>query len=94
MHKFPCTSCEKNVNHRAIQYDICDKWIHQKCNFLNTKDYEDLTNSEDPFFCIKCCETIFPFSKLSNKEFIISVIDDVNNYNKEKYCFISYHPLI
>ena len=84
MTKFPCSSCEKNVNknHRAIQCDLCDKWIHLKCNFLDSKDYDNLKNSNDFFFCIKCYETIFPFSKLSNKEFIISVINGVSGFNK------------
>ena len=45
------------------------------------------SSCEDPFFCIKCFETIIPFSKLSNKEFIISVINVVNNYNKDKTNF-------
>ena len=86
MTKFPCSSCEKNfnINHRAIQCDICDQWIHLKCNFLNSKDYDSLKISEDPFICIKCFETIIPFSKLSNKEFTISVINGVNGFNNDK----------
>ena len=85
MTKFPCSSCEKNVNtnHRSIQCDICDHWIHLKCNFLNSKDYDNLKIS-DPVFCIKCFETIIPLPKLYNKEFKIYVINGVNNYNKDK----------
>ena len=85
MPNFPCSSCEKNVNnnHRAIQCDICDKWIHLKCNFLNNKDYDNLKKSDDPFFCIKCYETILPFCKLTDKEFIISIINGVTGFNNE-----------
>ena len=85
MTKFPFSSCEKNVNknHRAIQCDICDKWIHLKCNFLNSKDY-NLKKSDDPFFCIKCFETILPFSKLSNREFIIYIINGVTGFNNDE----------
>ena len=80
MPNFPCSSCEKNVNnnHRAIQCDICDK-----CNFLNNKDYDNLKKSDDPFFCIKCYETILPFCKLTDKEFIISIINGVTGFNNE-----------
>lgn len=86
MTKYPCTTCNKNVNnnHRAIQCDICDKWIHLKCNFLNSKDYEDLKNSEEPFFCIQCIELNIPFSKLSNKEFVISVINGVDGFQENE----------
>ena len=85
MTKFPCSSCEKNVNknHRAIQCDICDRWIHIKCNFLNSKDYECLKNSEESFICIKCIECNIPFSKLSYKEFVISIINGVNGFQEE-----------
>ena len=85
MSKFPCSSCKNNVNqnHRAIQCDICDRWIHLKCNFLNTKDYENLKNSEESFYCIKCIESNLAFSKLSNKEFVISVINGINGFNND-----------
>ena len=85
MSKFPCSVCEKNVNtsHRAIQCDICDRWIHIKCNLLNSKDYENLKHSDEPFYCIKCIETNIAFSKLSNKEFVLSVINGVNGFSNE-----------
>ena len=50
-------------------------------------EYEKIINYQLSFFCIKCFETIIPFSKLSNKEFIISVVNGVNNYNKDKTHF-------
>ena len=86
MTQFPSYSCEKNVNknHQAIQCDICDKWIHLKCYFFNSKDYDNLKKSDDPFFCIKCYETILPFSKLSNREFIIYIINGVTGFNNDE----------
>ena len=85
MPNFPCISCSKNVNinHKAIQCDICDSWIHIKCNFLGKDDYVTLQNSNSPFFCIKCIETIIPFSKLSNNELCISIINGVNSATED-----------
>ena len=41
---FPCKICNKNVNHKdhAIQCDICNCWVHIKCNNLNYIDYKYL----------------------------------------------------
>ena len=35
--KFPCKICENNVTNcdHAIQCDLCDSWVHIKCNDLN-----------------------------------------------------------
>ena len=69
--KDPCSSCHKNVNknHRAILCDICDQWIHLKCNLLNRNDYKKLQNDPSPFFCLPCSSTIFPFGCVTNNEF-------------------------
>ena len=40
---FPsCNICEKSVSDKddAIQCDICQAWIHLKCNKLNQIDYK------------------------------------------------------
>ena len=41
--KYPCGVCEKAVakNHNALMCDICDKWVHIKCNCVS----KDLYNS-------------------------------------------------
>ena len=70
---FPsCNICEKSVSNKddAIQCDMCQAWIHLKCNKLNHIDYKYLQGSSDPWFCLYCCSTIFPFGLLSNKEFL------------------------
>ena len=70
MPEFPCLSCNINVNwkHRAVQCDVCDRWVHIKCNVLNNNDYIQLQDTDSPFYCIKCNEENIPLSKLSNKE--------------------------
>ena len=38
--KFPCKNYEYNATNsdQAIQYDLCDSWVHIKCNDLNYID--------------------------------------------------------
>jgi exonuclease III len=73
--KFPCPVCKKNVNinHRAICCDICNEWVHIKCNRLSEKDYKNLQNDPNKdgtvFHCIKCVSTILPFNSLTNLDF-------------------------
>ena len=69
---FPsCNTCKKSVNDKdnAIQCDICQTWIHLKCNTLNHIEHKYLQGSSDPWFCLYCCRTIFPFGFLTNKDF-------------------------
>ena len=64
--------CAKDVseNVKAVQCDLCKLWIRIKCNNLNYSDYRYLQNSNESWYCIECCSTIFPFNSLSsNKNF-------------------------
>ena len=70
---FPsCNICGKSVSDKddAIQCDICQAWIHLKCNKLNNIDYKYLQGSSDPWFCLYCFSSIFPFGFLTNKGFL------------------------
>ena len=64
--------CQKSVSDKddAIHCDICQAWIHLKCNKLNHIDYKYLQGSSYPWFCLYCCSTIFPFGLLSSKELL------------------------
>ena len=76
MIEFPCGVCTKAVakNHKAVCCDVCQKWIHIKCNKLDKNDYRYLQeNVDDLFFCINCISQNIPFSGLNNNEFEISV---------------------
>ena len=62
----------KNVDgkDKAVQCDLCELWIHIKCNKLNYLDYRYLQNCDECWYCIDCCSTICPFNSLSsNKNF-------------------------
>ena len=84
--KFPCQICENNVTYcdQAIQCDLCDSWVHSKCNDLNYTDYKFLQNSNGPWFCILCCSKIFSFNSVKNKNF------NSNFYSNSKSKSIDY----
>ena len=78
--KHPCNICKKSVhkNHRAIQCDICDYWVHMKCNKLSPSEYETLKLSNDPWYCIHCLQTILPFMHETNEQFHLTTTKGLN----------------
>ena len=68
--KFPCRICAKIIHDKdkVVQCDICEFWIHIKCNNLNYLDYRYLQNCDESWYCIECCSTIFPFNSLSSSK--------------------------
>ena len=81
--KFPCKICKKfvNSNHKSIQCDLCDNWIHLKCNNLNDIDYNSLNNSIEPWYCISCTTIILPYGNLTNELFFCITRDFETTYN-------------
>ena len=71
MPKFPCKICSKSVakNHKPICCDLCNIWVHTKCNKINAATYNMLQNDETKWICIECSKEIFPFSSLNGVEF-------------------------
>ena len=72
--KFPCRMCAKNVHgkNKAVQWDLCELWIHIKCNNFDYLDYRYLQSCDQSRYCIECCSTIFPVNFLSkNKNFLV-----------------------
>ena len=67
-----CKTCDTNIKNTdsAAQCDICQFWIHIRCNNLNHIDSKYLQGSNDPCFCITCCNEIFPFGTLRNKNIL------------------------
>ena len=80
--KFPCRICAKNVHgkDKAVQCDLCEIWIHIKCNKFNYLDYMYLQNCDESWYYIDYCSTIFPFNSLSdNKNFLFCFTNTDNN---------------
>ena len=71
--KFPCKICVKTVQDKdkAVRCDLCELWIHIRCNNLNYLDCRYLQNCDESWQCIECCSTISSFKSLSsNKNFL------------------------
>ena len=54
--KYPCNICNNPVakNHKAIQCDKCQLWVHIKCNKINVQTYNLLIEDESTWYCISC----------------------------------------
>ena len=48
--KFPYRICEKNVSDKdkAVHCDLCEPWVHIKCNNLNYLDYSIFKTATNP----------------------------------------------
>ena len=62
--KFPCRICAKSVSDKdkAVQCDLCEHWVHIKCNDRNYLGYRYFENSYESWYCIECCSSMFPFN--------------------------------
>ena len=63
--KIPCNICSKNIrgNAKAVCCDVCDNWVHIKCNSISNSKYDELCDEDnnESFFCIKCFNNELPF---------------------------------
>ena len=78
--KHPCTKCHKAVakNDRAVQCDVCDAWIHIRCNGISERTYEILKNDEEPFICIICIQENLPFGNENNDSLYLTTMKGLN----------------
>jgi len=82
--KYPCGVCEKAVakNHNALMCDVCDKWVHIKCNYVSKDLYNSyILENENPFLnendkskwiCINCIKSNLPFGTINDKTFYLN----------------------
>ena len=76
MPNYPCSVCSKNVhnNRHAIWCDICDQWVHVRCNLLDTKDYTEMKNDyTKTFYFISCIKQNMPSTKLTDHDYYAAV---------------------
>ena len=81
-----CSVCFKFVR-SGIFCNICNTWVHPKCNQLKYKDFQTLqkSNPDKNWICIQCNSEIFPFNKKSYTSFVTSKND--NTTTGLKYFF-------
>ena len=62
--KYPCKVCNKAVakSNNATQCDMCDMWVHVKCNKINLQTYRA------QWFCCKCLQNTMSFGNLTDHE--------------------------
>ena len=79
--KFLCKIFTKNVseNVKAVQCDLCELWVHIKCNNLNYLNYRYLQNNNESWYCLECCSTIFPFNSLSSNKNLLACCTNTDN---------------
>ena len=58
-----CIACSKPIGKvQAIQCDFCDLWTHRKCADLSVKQFRQLGNSDECYFCSTCVHRLPQFS--------------------------------
>ena len=63
----------------AIVCDLCNSWIHIRCNWLDKNDCKTFQeNPNKSFFCLQCLKDIMPYSKLNDNEFELISAKGVN----------------
>ena len=82
--KYPCGLCAKSVaiTHNALVCDICEKWVHIKCNFVSKDLYNSYIdenknplindNDKSKWICINCINYNLPFANLDDKSFYLN----------------------
>ena len=68
--QFPCLVCNRAVakNHRAVQCDLCDSWVHIACNNLNVYTYRKLQKDKSPWYCICCFWKELPYGSTNDTQ--------------------------
>ena len=55
--KYPCGVCDRPVarNHRGLECDDCQCWVHIRCGEVTTKEYENMLHQGNfTWICPKC----------------------------------------
>eukprot|EP00111_Clytia_hemisphaerica_P014206 TCONS_00041846-protein len=89
--KNPCGICSNPVakNHNAVWCDLCNLWIHIKCNNTSLDVYHRLQNDENSWFCQKCYNHAVPFGDISHEDLKLTLqgknfdlfLDPLNDIN-------------
>ena len=81
--KYPCGMCSRPVanNHRGLECDECESWVHIRCGDVTAKNYEMLLLQQSfTWICPKCAlpnfsDSFFNESNLADKNLYDSLSD-------------------
>ena len=89
--KFPCNICQRNIreNGKAVCCDICDNWVHIRCNSISASKYLELCDEDnnESFFCIKCFNDALPIGHQNDTVFNQTAILGLNSSNLDNLEF-------
>ena len=68
--QFSCLVCNRAVakNHRAVQCDLCDSWVHIAYNNLNVYTYWKLQKDKSPWYFICCFWKVLPHGSTNDTQ--------------------------
>ena len=81
---------EKFRQDKALQCDLCDSWIHIKCNFIDSNIYQKLSQSTDSWYCINCTKAILPFSSTTNDQ--LHIVNTGNTISPTQHDSLNLSP--
>ena len=86
--QFPCLVCNRDFakNHRAVQCDLCDSWVHIACNNLNVYTYRKLQKDKSHWYYIFCFRKELPYGSTNDAQ--------LKNYCMERLPFLQIQKII
>ena len=83
--RYPCGTCGRNVSasFKAIKCDSCGYWNHIKCDEITPYTYDKMLKlpkaerEKIVHLCKICKEESIPFQKVSDEEFLTSIIKNI-----------------
>ena len=79
---YPCGICQNSLDDDKESSILCDLykfWIHPKYNNLNSIEFQHISGSSDPWFCLKSNRNLLPFGNLNNQDFQVLVSNNIIN---------------
>ena len=64
--QFPCLVYNRAVaeNHKTVQCNLCDSWVHIAYNNLNLYTYQKLEKDKSPRHCMYCFRKELPYGSI------------------------------
>ena len=86
-----CAICTKRVRdcQRGIYCELCPHWVHLSCTSLNIMDYNQLSNSNEPWYCHICIGNIFPFNSFTDDTDFLSCIFNMSHSENPNSYFVN-----